>query len=60
MSNRNVIASISSRPVSGSLNWRRACGLITISDHVREYAAVRRPRGNYSTPMPDDLIETGK
>lgn len=58
MSDRNNIAPIPSRPAPGSPAWRRACGLLTISDHVRQYGAVRHPRGNYPTPMQDDLIET--
>jgi hypothetical protein len=36
--------------------WRKARGLLTISDHIRVYRAIRAPRGNYAVPMPDDLI----
>ena len=39
------------------LAWRRERGLDTLSDLMREYAAKRRPRGNYQIPLPGDLIE---
>ena len=53
------IAKVPSCPPPGSPRWRRARGLQTLSDLIRDYAAIRRPRGPYRTPLPGDLIEPG-
>jgi hypothetical protein len=37
--------------------WRKARGLLTISDHIRAYRAIRAPRGDYAVPLPGDLIK---
>lgn len=37
--------------------WRRATGLKTRNDLGDEYAACRRPRGNYRVPLPEDLCD---
>lgn len=34
-------------------------GMPTLSRLIRDYNAVRRPRGPYRTPMPDDVGEGG-
>ena len=41
----------------GSLAWRRDRNLLVISDHIRDYRAIRTPKGNYRTPMPNDYRE---
>ena len=35
----------------------RRRSLLTLSERCRDWRAVRVPRGNYRTPLPDDLIE---
>ncbi|MEA3273907.1 MAG: hypothetical protein U9Q81_01110 [Pseudomonadota bacterium] len=44
----------------GGYVWRREHGLLTIGDQVRLYQARRHPRGNYLTPLPEDLIDGGR
>ena len=40
----------------GGYAWRKARELLTISDHVRRYRAIRVPRGPYPVPLPSDLL----
>jgi len=45
------------RPVVfGGPRWRRAADLMTIGDYVEDYLAIRRPRGSYRVPLPEDRI----
>ena len=44
----------------GSYAWLKARGLLVISDHVREYRAVRLPCGPYRVPLPTDYLEVRK
>jgi hypothetical protein len=37
------------------LAWRRACGLMTLSDLACDYESVREPRGPYFVSLPEDL-----
>ncbi len=39
----------------GSLAWRLATGLLTLSDLALEYERVRCPRGQYFVSLPEDL-----
>lgn len=55
---QGLVFSFPRAPKPGTLQWRRARGLMTISDLVADYKAMRRPRGAYLMPMPDDLIDT--
>ena len=48
----------STRVPIGGYAWRKARNLLTISDHVRRYRAVRVSRGPYSVPLPGDLISS--
>jgi hypothetical protein len=41
---------------TGRYAWRRDRGLLTASDLVRRYLAMRNPRGPYRVPLPGDLI----
>lgn len=50
-------APLPNRAEVGSLAWRRATGLMTLSDLALEYMAVRSPRGLYSVPLPEDLVD---
>lgn len=55
-----LIASHAARSGIGGYAWLRARGLLTISDHVRLYRAIRTPRGAYRCPLPEDLILCGR
>ena len=44
------------RSTKSPYRWRRERYLLTISDRVRLYRALRAPRGNYRTPLPDDFL----
>ena len=35
---------------------KRKSIVITLSEIIAQYSAIRRPRGPYRTPMPDELI----
>lgn len=54
MSDNN--STVPAAPESGGYQWRRDRGLLTISDMIRRYAAVRHPRGPYRVPMVDDYL----
>jgi hypothetical protein len=43
----------------GRYPWRRKRGLLTVSDLVLRYRAVRSPAGSYRTPLPLDYIPGG-
>ncbi|MCU7844696.1 MAG: hypothetical protein KZQ93_12730 [Candidatus Thiodiazotropha sp. (ex Monitilora ramsayi)] len=36
--------------------WRLSRGLPVLSDLSREYNSIRKSRGQYSVPLPEDLI----
>jgi hypothetical protein len=40
-----------------TLAWRRERGLLTKNDYGRDYIAIRKSRGLYRVPLPEDLIE---
>lgn len=46
----------STPPPIGGYAWRKARGLLVLSDYVRRYRAIRVPRGPYPVPLPGDLI----
>jgi len=40
-----------------SFLWRKAKGLLLISDHIFLYRGKRHPRGGYKIPLQEDLIQ---
>jgi len=40
----------------GSSAWRKHNNCPTLSDLVFTHRSIRAPRGNYKTPLPEDLI----
>lgn len=40
-----------------SLTQRRKSGLLTKGELAADYESIRKPRGNYRVPLPEDLID---
>ena len=44
-------------PRIGRFSWRKAHELLTVTDRIFIYRAPRAPRGDYKTPMPEDIMD---